>query len=147
MLKRLQKIRIKIIEKWNKSIGDMNFLIKIRYKNHAINEHHPSFSHLYNYIKPLSGKTVYTITGKENFIIEVSNDGIKRETSNVKKGFIEIEIFEKIYNVLLNENQISRDEINHLYPKRASAFIASVFAEVDFISYSGRPAKLSLIKT
>ena len=31
--------------------------------------------------------------------------------------------------------------------KRASAFIASVFAEVDFISYSGRPAKLSLIKT
>ena len=44
----------------------------------------------------LSGKNVYTITGKENFIIEVSNDGIKRETSNVKKGFIEIEIFEKI---------------------------------------------------
>ena len=92
-----------------------------------------------NYIKPLSGKTVYTITGKENFIIEVSNDGIK-ETSNVK-GFIEIEIFEKIYNVLLNENQISRDEINHLCKL---AFI--LVAEVDFISYSGRPAKLSIIK-
>ncbi len=144
-----KKLGIKIIEKWKpESIGEHEFLNQDTIKNHAINEHHPSFSHLWdNYIKPLSGKTVYTITGKENFIIEVSNDGIKRETSNVKKGFIEIEIFEKIYNVLLNEYQISRDEINHLYPKRASAFIASVFAEVDFISYSGRPAKLSIIKT
>ena len=109
-------------------------------------ENYPSFYTLWeDCIKPLEGSQISTITGKRSSILKVSNDGIERQSSNAKVGKIEIEIFKKVYSILIEKKSISRDDINHLYPKRASSFIAAVFSKVDFIDYSGRPAKLSLI--
>ena len=110
-------------------------------------KNHPSFNTIWeDFIKPLEGSQISTITGKRSSILKVSNDGIDRQSSNDAVGSIKIEIFKKVYSILIEKNSISRDEINHLYPKRASSFIAAVFSKVDFIDYSGRPAKLSLIE-
>ena len=107
---------------------------------------YPQFHTLWeDNIKPLEGSQISTITGKRSTILKVSNDGIERESSNAIVGSIEIEIFKKVYSVLIEKKSISRNEINSLYPKRASSFIAAVFSKIDFIDYSGRPAKLLLI--
>ena len=108
---------------------------------------YPLFNTIWeDFIKPLEGSQISTITGKRSSILKVSHDGIDRQSSNDAVGSIEIEIFKKVYSILIKKKSISRDEINHLYPKRASSFIAAVFSKVDFIDYSGRPAKLSLIE-
>ena len=109
-------------------------------------ENYPSFYTLWeDSIKPLEGSQISTITGKRSSILKVSNDVIERESSNAIVGSIEIEIFKKVYSILIEKKSISRNEINSLYPKRASSFIAAVFSKVDFIDYSGRPGKLSLL--
>ena len=110
-------------------------------------KNYPSFYTLWeDYIKPLEGSQISTITGKRSSLLKVSNDGIERQSSNAKVSHIEIEIFKKVYLILIEKRSISRDEINYLYPKRASSFIAAVFSKVDFIDYAGRPAKLSIIE-
>ena len=108
-------------------------------------KNYPSFNSFWeDLIKPLESSQISTITGKRSTILKVSDQGINRQSSNDSISFIEIEIFKKVYSFLIEKKFISREDINKLYPKRASSFIAAVFSKVNFIDYSGRPAKLSL---
>lgn len=99
------------------------------------------------YIIPLKGTKVYTATGLENLIIDVSIDGIKRESSTGNSSTVKIEIFRQVYNHLLDKKKITRDEINHLYPNRASAIITPLLAKIPFIEMKKKPIiALNLLK-
>ena len=110
-------------------------------------EGYPSFEEAWErYIVPLKGRTLYTATGRENRIINISFDGIKRESSTGRKSFINIEIFRQIYRIIIEQKSITRDEINHLYVGRASAFIVPLLAELPFIKMQLKPTKLILTR-
>jgi Restriction endonuclease len=82
------------------------------------------------YIKPLKGKVIYTVTGKENLITDVTNDYLFRKASTGNTSKIEYKIFETIYHRLVEIKQITQDEINTEYTKRASAIITVVLSQI-----------------
>jgi len=125
-------LKVKIIENWypNKTFS----IAKNNFEN---------FSQFWeDEISSLKTKTIKTVTGKKNQIIDVSFDGIKRKTSNGKISFVKIEIFKGVYETLIKENEISREEINHLYPGRVSSFIVAVFSNTKNFTISKDPIKL-----
>ena len=109
------ELNVELIEYWNFSKGDN----KIESDNF--------FYFWKNKIEPLNGKTISTVTGKENVILNVSYDGIKRKTSNGKTNFIAFDTLKEIYKTIKKSGEITRIEINHLYPGRISSFVIALF--------------------
>lgn len=133
-----QKFNIDIIEYWSPSEN----LIKPESENVAKlgefkdkkGDEGINFSTTWNkYIFPLRGKTIYTITGKKNKITNVNWSGVERISSNEKYSIINIAIFKQCFHMLIEDGSITRDEINHLYPGRASAIIFAILSNIPFL--------------
>ena len=100
-----------------------------------------------NYVMPLEGKTIIRNNGKINKILEVNWGGINRITSNGNQQKIDIEIFKKTINHLLENGSITRQEINDEYSKRASSGIVLILSQLPMIRLNNtRPISLELIK-
>ena len=100
-----------------------------------------------NYVMPLEGKTITRNNGKINKILEVNWGGINRITSNGNQQNIDIEIFKKTINHLLENGSITRQEINDEYSKRASSGIVLILSQLPMIRLNNtRPISLELIK-
>ena len=100
-----------------------------------------------NYVMPLEGKTITRNNGKINKILEVNWGGINRITSNGNQQKIDIEIFKKTINHLLENGSITRQEINDEYSKRASSGIVLILSQLPMIRLNNtRPISLELIK-
>ena len=100
-----------------------------------------------NYVMPLEGKTITRNNGKINIILEVNWGGINRITSNGNQQKIDIEIFKKTINHLLENGSITRQEINDEYSKRASSGIVLILSQLPMIRLNNtRPISLELIK-
>ena len=96
------------------------------------------------YIVPLQGQTLVRANGETNQIMKVDWSGIERITSTGSRQHIKIEIFKLVVNRVLVCGSITRDQINELYPGRASSGIALILAQVPIFEYCGRPAVLRL---
>ena len=100
-----------------------------------------------NYVMPLEGKTITRNNGNINKILEVNWGGINRITSNGNQQNIDIEIFKKTINHLLENGSITRQEINDEYSKRASSGIVLILSQLPMIHLNNtRPISLELIK-
>ena len=100
-----------------------------------------------NYVMPLEGKTITRNNGKINIILEVNWGGINRITSNGNQQKIDIEIFKKTINHILENGSITRQEINDEYSKRASSGIVLILSQLPMIRLNNtRPISLELIK-
>jgi|TARA_B100000315_G_scaffold132268_1_gene121661 restriction system protein len=100
-----------------------------------------------NYVMPLEGKTIARKNGKINKILEVNWGGINRITSNGNQQKIDIEIFKKTINHLLENGSITRQEINDEYSKRASSGIVLILSQLPMIRLNNtRPISIELIK-
>ena len=127
-----KKLGIEIKENWFPS-KDFNAKINVN----------TDFSNFWaKQIMPLKNNNVKTITGKNNMVVDVSFDGVKRKTSNGKINFVNIEIFKQVYNLLLEKKEITRNEINHLYPGRASSFIVAIFSALTMFKVKRMPTRL-----
>mgnify|MGYP001184138722 FL=1 len=100
-----------------------------------------------NYVMPLEGKTIARKNGKINKILEVNWGGINRITSNGNQQKIDIEIFKKTINHLLENGSITRQEINDEYSKRASSGIVLILSQLPMIRLNNtRPISIEFIK-
>ena len=100
-----------------------------------------------NYVMPLEGKTITRKNGKINTILEVNWGGINRITSNGNQQKIDIEIFKKTINHILENGSITRQEINDEYSKRASSGIVLILSQLPMIHLNNtRPISIELIK-
>lgn len=100
-----------------------------------------------NYVMPLEGKTITRNNGKINIILEVNWGGINRITSNGNQQKIDIEIFKKTINHILENGSITRQEINDEYSKRASSGIVLILSQLPMIHLNNtRPISIELIK-
>ena len=100
-----------------------------------------------NYVMPLEGKTITRNNGKINKILEVNWGGIYRITSNGNQQKIDIEIFKKTINHILENGSITRQEINDEYSKRASSGIVLILSQLPMIHLNNtRPISIELIK-
>jgi restriction system protein len=100
-----------------------------------------------NYVMPLEGKTITRNNGNINKILEVNWGGINRITSNGNQQNIDIEIFKKTINHLLENGSITRQEINDEYSKRASSGIVLILSQLPMIHLNNtRPISIELIK-
>lgn len=95
------------------------------------------------YIVPLKGRTLYNSRGS-NQIIAVDWSGVKRITSNGKKGQIEIEGFRLAYNILISKGQVSREYINQQVDKRCSSGIILILSQLPFVESTSSPTGLRL---
>ena len=99
------------------------------------------------YVMPLEGKTITRNNGKINKILEVNWGGINRITSNGNQQKIDIEIFKKTINHILENGSITRQEINDEYSKRASSGIVLILSQLPMIHLNNtRPISIELIK-
>lgn len=100
------------------------------------------------YIMPLKNKKVYTVSNHaENTITNVTWEYLERISSEkTAPRKIKIDIFRSCYSHILKNGEITRDEINHLYPKRISSIIFAVLAEIPFFDIISTPkAKKTLV--
>jgi exopolyphosphatase/pppGpp-phosphohydrolase len=107
-----------------------------------------SFSKVWEkYILPVAREKIYTISGKENTIVKVTMEDIERISSNGKKSKIDIDIFRRCYHFIIENGSLTKEYINQIYPKRASAFIFVVLAKIPFFEIVNEPRlTLRLIK-
>ena len=89
-----------------------------------------------SFIMPLRGKTIFTVSGEENKIVNVNNDFLERRSSTGRVSKIEKSIFKTIYYRLKENNSITRNEINTEFPGRGSSIITAVFGQMDTIPQS-----------
>lgn len=137
-----QKLNVEIIENWHPKIPDLkqNGSINENQKSANKEEYELNFSDIWEkYIVPLRGQTVLTVTGKENYISDVNWSYLERISSNNKTSKIKIEIFKNCFHILIEKSKITRDEINHLYPGRASAIIFAVLSKILFFRLVEKP--------
>jgi restriction system protein len=107
----------------------------------------PTFESVWTtYIVPLQGQTLARANGETNRIMKVDWSGIERITSTGRRQHIKIEIFKLVVNRVLLCGAITREQINELYPGRASSGVSLILAQVPIFEYSGRPAVLRLRK-
>lgn len=97
-----------------------------------------------SYIIPLAGTTLYNSQGKPNKLTKIDYTGIERITGNGKSGSIPIEIFRQTYNRILENGEITRDEINQEFTGRASSGVVLILAQIPFIELQTNPIKLIL---
>lgn len=119
----------KSMDKTRSNIAPADFFFKYLWKNH---------------IMSLSGSVLEGRNGRKNKIIEVNWDFVKRITSNGKKQKIQVEIFRKVINHLVEHGEIERSKINELYVKRASSGITLILAQNPYIKLMEKP-KMKLI--
>ncbi|MFA7468130.1 MAG: hypothetical protein WCY82_07685, partial [Desulfotomaculaceae bacterium] len=81
---------------------------------------------------------------RENIVIEVTWDYLKRITSSGKTQKINIEIFRQVINHLVLYGEIERDKINELYVKRASSGIVLILKQTPYIELVEKP-KMKLV--
>lgn len=102
-----------------------------------------SFENIWErYVIPLAGSTLIAEDGRTNEILRVDWSGVERLTSNGKKSRIDIEIFKFATIKLLLEGEITRDEINQNYAKRASSGVVLVLSQVPCFRIERRPMRL-----
>lgn len=102
--------------------------------------YHKDFDELWiDYIKPLSGKTVYTASGSENVILEVTGDYVKRKSSTGKTSKVDKHVLRTIFYRLMENKSITRKEINTEYPGRASSFIVCILDVLPMIEMRKKP--------
>jgi len=89
-----------------------------------------------DHIIPLAGMTLQRANGTTNTIVAVDWAGIDRLTSNGNKQHIKIEIFRLAVRRVLEEGRITRDEINALYPGRASSGIVLILSQIPDFEYA-----------
>lgn len=94
------------------------------------------------YVIPLAGSTLTAEDGRTNEILRVDWSGLERLTSNGRKSRIDIEIFKLATNKLLLDGEITRDEINQNYAKRASSGVVLVLSQAPCIRIERRPLRL-----
>ena len=97
------------------------------------------------YIVPLEGKILRRKNGKSNEIVKVDWSGIQRITSNGKSQKIDIEIFRKAINCILEDGSITREKINQEYVKRASSGIVLILAQVPIFQVKNKPLTVELV--
>ncbi len=137
--KTASKMNIDVIENWK---IEQNIQKKLEPKSNLVNHNHQNtsqkdFGDIWNqYILPLKGQKLDTITGKTNFISDVTSDYIIRVSSKGNPSKIGYDIFEQCYYYIIEKGKMKREEINHLYPKRASAIIFAVLEKYISFSYS-----------
>lgn len=105
---------------------------KVRPKSHNADKM-MSFDEAWEkFIIPLKDKTLYNSRGY-NKIIDVDWTGIKRITSEGKRGKIDIEGFKLAYHVLTSQGQVSRAYINQQVDKRCSSGIVLILSQLPFV--------------
>ena len=97
-----------------------------------------------SHIIPLAGTTLYNSQGKPNKLTKIDYTGIERITGNGRSGSIPIEIFRQTYNRVLENGQITRDEINQEFTGRASSGVVLILSQIPFLELKTNPIKLIL---
>lgn len=95
-------------------------------------------------IIPLKGKTIYTLDEqKANIIIDVNNDFLERNSENESPSQkISKEVFEVVYNYIMENGEVTRAYINEKLPKRYSSIVCAILAKAPNIGYNVKPVKL-----
>lgn len=88
-----------------------------------------------HHIMPLAETRIVRSNGSSNTIVAVDWAGLDRVTSNGRAQHIKIEIFRLAVNRVLAEGRISRDEINAMYPGRASSGIVLILSQIPDFEY------------
>jgi hypothetical protein len=126
------KLNVKVIENWMPSDS-----IKVDTKKEC-----PSFEDAWGkYIIPLKGMPILTLSGRENILTDVNMNYVERISSTGKKSKIYVDIFKQCYSYIIDHGSIEKGYINHIYPKRASAIIFMILAEIPYfeIRYNPEP--------
>src|SRR6185436_13258937 len=87
------------------------------------------------YILPLEGKTITSHDGLTNTILKVDWSGIQRVSSTGNTSTIDIEIFRWAVAQILSHGSVTRTQINHQYPKRASSAVALILSHVPLFEF------------
>lgn len=98
-----------------------------------------------DYIKPLKGKTLTGTTGLQNKIIHVDEASITRITKNGKSNTIPIEPFKWAYKRILDNGQVTRDEINQNFVGRLSSGVVLIMSNFPNIKVVEKPLTLKFI--
>ena len=95
-------------------------------------------------IIPLKGKTIYTLDEqKPNVIVDVNNHILERDSENDSPSqTISKEVFEVVYNYIMENGEITRAYINEKLPKRYSSIVCAVIATAPNIGYDVKPVRL-----
>lgn len=108
----------------------------------------PSFDEVWEKIKALVGEKIYLLkqNNKFNIITKVDNAGLKRISKNGKpsKKIVPIEAFRFTYNKLIQNTEVTRDEINQEFPERCSSIVIAVLARVMPVNTIDEPLRLKL---
>jgi hypothetical protein len=89
------------------------------------------------YVVPLEGQTLTQRGGGTNVIERVDWSGVKRITSNGRRGRIKIEIFEFAVDRILATGSITRAEINDNHVGRASSGVMLILSQVLLFELQG----------
>jgi Holliday junction resolvase-like predicted endonuclease len=87
------------------------------------------------YIIPLVGTKLRRADGTANQIVAVDWAGLDRITSSGRAQHIKIEIFRFAIDKVLTQGRVTRDEINALYPGRASSGIVLILSQIPAFKY------------
>lgn len=96
------------------------------------------------FILPLAGRLLQSETGLTNKITAVDWTAVVRVSKNGKSSSIPYEVFRRTINHLITHGQITRDEINEEYPKRASSGVVLILSQVPFFEMQSSPKRLIL---
>lgn len=88
------------------------------------------------HVMPLVGTTLTRSDGTSNTILAVDWAGVDRITSGGNRQRIKIEIFRFAVDAVLADGRVTRDEINAMYPGRASSGIVLVLAQIPDFEYA-----------
>lgn len=107
------------------------------------------FDQLWNeHIKKLQGTELKTLAqGKTNFIHAVNENSLIRISSTGRKGNpIPKTVFEDVYDKLLKNGSITREQVNLDYPKRYSAIVVAVLERLPMVEAHNIPKVTLKIK-
>lgn len=95
-------------------------------------------------IMPLKGKAIHTLDEqKANVIVEVNNLFLERDSENDSPSqTISKEVFEVVYNYIMENGEVTRAYINEKLPKRYSSIVCAVLAKAPNIGYDVKPVRL-----
>ncbi|MCH5311873.1 MAG: restriction endonuclease [Prevotella sp.] len=96
------------------------------------------------YVMPLQGKKIEN-DGLVNTIEKVDKGGITRITSTGNESEISIDEFKKAYNLLKENEIVTRAEINQ-HTNRCASGIVLVLSKVPFIGYQEKPKAIYIKK-
>ena len=106
----------------------------------------PTFEEVWkNYVKPLEGNRVRNSKGF-NKIIDVTEKGVKRITINEKENEIPIGQFRTVYDELVHNKVVVRNNLVQQKEKRCSSGVVWILKEAlhDFVDLTEDPLTLHL---